>query len=236
MCLFKFSVCFVVRFVCFSCFTVGPGGDHASVLPALSWFCEIRECPLEEFEAEARANCVGMAAAAWVRTEAFCAWPWLLLQLPKMQPDARKQLLHDFCNLPQCCLDEMIGEPLREAARRGVDLLSDDVLLLWQTLLNKLKVTNMHLESEFSEMRAAVPVGKGAPPAERVPYQAHLGVLMKDHLAQGKLDCRGSTAETYSSAGVPLERVQRNRASRKGAKKICRVGQGRCCVGQQGRV
>lgn len=80
-----------------------------------------------------------------------------------------------------------------------------------EELKRTLKATNMHLESELSELRASLPRTKHASNAEKIVYLSHLQKLMKSHLKQGGKDSRGAPSRSeLAQADVPLERVERD--------------------------
>jgi hypothetical protein len=154
-----------------------------------------------------RAKTIGLAAAVWCRLELrFHSWPWRLLSLPLLSSEGQDDICRDFLALPQCCLDSWWSRPMRAQLNSLADMKGVEFMTTITTLSRKLKATNMSLESDLSEVRSSVPVGRGCPNAEKLAYLAHLGALMKDHVADGCSDSRGQ--ESRSSLlehGVPLE-------------------------------
>jgi len=86
------------------------------------------------------------------------------------------------------------------------DMLQPEFMSMIVTLSRRIKATNMGLEGELSELRAAVPYGKRCPNAEKLCYLSHLASLMKDHANSGRQDTRGQLDRaSLMQLGVPVE-------------------------------
>lgn len=155
-----------------------------------------------------RSKVVEMAAAVHSRfVLKFCEWPWRLLSGTLMLDEQKRALYNEFLHkVPPCCLDDWWGKPLQGAVSTVSEMLEPQFQAMLTTLARQLKATNMHLEGELSEMKAAVPIGKQCPNAEKLASLAMLGLLLKDHLAKGLDDARGPERRAALLArGVPLE-------------------------------
>jgi hypothetical protein len=99
-----------------------------------------------------------------------------------MSADRRRAEYEMFLRIPRCCLDSWWGRPLRSTVETVADLESPAVQSMLTTMATRLKAANMHLESELSAVKSAVPTGKSAPLAEKLALLGHSthGDLMSD--------------------------------------------------------
>jgi hypothetical protein len=188
-------------------------GSCNSHLPTLLW--HLGSEPDLHVVDELRSRTVGLAAAVWSRLELrYHWWPWRLFAGLIMSMPDRRALYAEFFATPKCCLDDWFGRPLRDGIPNLEYMFTADFVMALTTLSRRLKATNMGLESDISEIRAATPVAKRCPNAEKVCYLAHLHALLKAHLSAGGLDSRGQIRrDELLAMGVPLE--QRRDASYK---------------------
>ena len=94
------------------------------------------------------------------------------------------------------------------------EMMTDEVQAMLLSLARNLKATNMWLEGELSQIKAAVPVGKRCPHSERLACLSHLSFLLKDHLASGRADSRGQDCRAaLLLRGVPLEHTFAQKAN-----------------------
>ena len=147
---------------------------------------------MDDAKESPRIACVGLAAGLWARLELkYHAWPFRWLA-PVHGADERQQLDQAFLSAPPCCLGSWWGEPLRCKISSLADMEREDIVALRVWLARTLlKPTRMHMEGLLSEVKAVVPKAKRSPHAERLAYLSHLPRLVKQHLAQGRLDYRG---------------------------------------------
>jgi hypothetical protein len=133
-------------------------------------------------------------------------WPYKLLEpLPNSQE--QRQVDQRFFDAHPCCLDSWFSEPFRAKAGTVAGMQTEEMLLLRHRLTHDLTpTTNMALEGLLAEIKAAVPKGKKSQNAEKVAMLAFLGKVLKQHIASGRKDCRGSESrQALLSKGVPLE-------------------------------
>ena len=114
-----------------------------------------------------RSKVVEMAAAVHSRfVLRFYSWPWRLLSGTLMLDDHKQAFYNEFLHeAPLCCLDDWWGKPLQGAVSTVSEMMEPQFQAMLTTLARQLKATNMHLESELAEMKAAVPTGKQCPNA-----------------------------------------------------------------------
>ena len=158
----------------------------------------------------------GMAAAVYVRLELkYFDWPWRLLRGTFLHEAQKRQLYEEFLRrVPKCCLDDDWGLPMRSRIGSVDEMMTDEFQAMLLSLARNLKATNMSLEGELSEIKAAVPVGKRCPHSERLAYLSHLSFLMKDHLASGRADSRGQDCRAaLLLRGGPLEQTLAQKAN-----------------------
>ncbi len=151
-----------------------------------------------QFLLRLRAAVLGLAAAVWARLEiTFASWPWRVLRCLAHEHDLHQNMQDSVAECAAlwqedaCCLDEWWSTPLRAVLQGPQELLEER----WQSLLRALarhgQTTNMLVEGLLAQVKAATPVSRGRPNAER---QAHLGLLtqvMQLHLERGGIDSRG---------------------------------------------
>ena len=108
-----------------------------------------------------------------------------------------------------CDMDEWWSEQLRPTLQTWEDLAGEELESMHRTIAWKVKATNMNLEGEISQLRAACPA-RTIVSAERFAYQSHLGLVLADHLQAGRPHPCRTTASELLAAGVPVEAGARN--------------------------
>eukprot|EP00973_Karenia_brevis_P036482 5031023-Karenia_brevis.AAC.1 len=121
--------------------------------PGVRWFLS-GDDGVEDttFWDEAQAHLISMSSCVWQHTRKFRDVSMQLLRLPVLPAAAAERVIEQFFDQQVCCLDELVGEVLRESCTRQ-SVQEDSFKQLCIFLLKKIKGTNMSLESELSELR-----------------------------------------------------------------------------------
>jgi hypothetical protein len=114
-----------------------------------------------------------------------------------------------FFPVGRCCMDEWLSFPVWESLYRDSDKWEEDDMVAFRDACGQeLKVSNMRLEGNLSEIRSAVPIGKSVTSAEKQSYMAVLGQLAKLHNKRGGRDPREQDkASELLERGVPLDHL-----------------------------
>ena len=165
-------------------------------------------CCRETLVNDARKAATTLASQVWARCEVrFQSWPYRLLAWPMLDKAGRDQLQEVFWNADACCLDSWFSSPLRSAMTSADQFGNPEFISLLETLVQRVRTTNMALEGFLNEIKNSAPAGRGQKPSmERLSYLGFLKTLMKQHLKAGHRDfwmCMGR--DELAARGVPVE-------------------------------
>ena len=157
---------------------------------------------------DARKAATTVASQVWARCEVrFQSWPYRLLAWPMLDKAGRDQLQEVFWNADACCLDSWFSSPLRSAMTSADQFGNPEFISLLETLVQRVRTTNMALEGFLNEIKNSAPAGRGQKPSmERLSYLGFLKTLMKQHLKAGHRDSRMCMGrDELAARGVPVE-------------------------------
>ena len=182
-----------------------PAGSR-NIIRSLLWYLEGSAISRSEVLDDSRRLAKSFGAELFVLELKYQRGFFRWLGAAYLDQEEQAQVELEFYNSHLCDREELMSKALLSKLRSCDDLRSRDLLSLREELKNRLRATNMALEGELAEVRAALPRGKFSN-AELQCYLPHIDRLLKQHVARGNLDPRApENAEHRIASGVPLER------------------------------
>jgi len=95
--------------------------------------------------------------------EGYTQLPWCLGKLLSSEASSkeREDLASWFVGLPECCLDQAFGVPMRERVQTPADILPDGKCIPILECVSHTKIFNIEIENNFARMQSMKRVGRG---------------------------------------------------------------------------